>query len=209
MSRYVILGIAGLALGLGIVLGLYKFQQPAGVVHKDTTESTATSIGGDFTLVDQFGVSRSTTEFRGKILLIYFGYTYCPDVCPMALEHITKALQGLGRDRDKITVLFISVDPARDTTEILKLYSTNFDPNIIMLTGSDEALNDAMGKYKVYAKKEKKEEFSDYLINHTSVVYVMGTDGTYLTSFAHSTSPDVIQSILLKVLQTNVSLSSK
>ena len=78
-----------------------------------------------------------------------------------------------------------------------------------MLTGSEKALQDAMSKYKVYAKKEKTEEFSDYLINHTSVVYVMGTDGTYLSSFAHSTIPDVIQSILLKVLQTHVSLPSK
>ena len=205
MPRLFIFGVVGLALGLGVVLGLYKFQQPAGVVHKDATGS-ATSIGGDFTLVDQFGNSRSTSEFRGKILLIYFGYTYCPDVCPMALEHMTKALQELGRDRDKIAVLFVSVDPTRDTTETLKLYSSNFDPNIIMLTGSDAALNDAMNKYRVYAKKEKKAEFSDYLINHTSVVYVMGTDGAYLSSFAHSTSPDAIKLILLKVLQTHVSL---
>lgn len=208
MPKFVIFGVIGLAIGLGIVLGLYKFQQPVSVVHKEIT-GTTTSIGGDFTLVDQFNNSRSTTEFRGKILLIYFGYTYCPDVCPMALEHITKALKGLGKDRDKIVVLFVSVDPARDTTETLKLYSTNFDPNIIMLTGSDEALQDAMDKYRVYAKKEKKEEFSDYLINHTSVVYVMGTDGKYLTSFAHSANPDTIELILLKVLQGHASLSSK
>lgn len=208
MHRFVMLGITGLAIGLGIVLGLYKFQQPAGIVYKDSTDIT-TSIGGDFTLTDQFGKPRSTTEFRGKILLVYFGYTYCPDVCPMALEHITKALQMLGSDRDKITVLFVSVDPTRDTVETLKLYSTNFDPNIIVLTGSETAVQNAMKKYRVYAKKESKPEFSDYLINHTSVVYVMGTDGAYLSSFAHSTSPDAIQSILLKILQAQVFLSSQ
>ncbi|MEI7493464.1 MAG: SCO family protein [Alphaproteobacteria bacterium] len=206
MHRFVILGVAGLAIGLGIVLGLYKFQQPAAVIYKDSTDIT-TSIRGDFTLTDQFGKPRSTTEFRGKILLVYFGYTYCPDVCPMALEHITKALQMLGSDRDKITVLFVSVDPSRDTVETLKLYSTNFDPNIIMLTGPETAVQNAMNKYRVYAKKENKPEFSDYLINHTSVVYVMGTDGTYLSSFAHSTSPEAIQSILLKILQAQVSVS--
>jgi protein SCO1/2 len=194
MHRFVILGVTGLAIGLGIVLGLYKFQQPAAVVYKDSTDIT-TSIGGDFSLTDQFGKARSTTEFRGKILLVYFGYTYCPDVCPMALEHITKAL-------------FVSVDPSRDTVETLKLYSTNFDPNIIMLTGPETAVQNAMNKYRVYAKKENKPEFSDYLINHTSVVYVMGTDGTYLSSFAHSTSPEAIQSILLKILQAQVSVSS-
>ena len=207
MHKFVILGITGLAIGLGIVLGLYNFQQPEAVVYKDSTDIT-TSIGGDFTLTDQFGKSRSTTEFRGKILLVYFGYTYCPDVCPMALEHITKALKMLGSDRDKTTVLFVSVDPSRDTTETLKLYSTNFDPNIIMLTGPETAVQDAMNKYRVYAKKENKPEFSDYLINHTSVVYVMGTDGAYISSFAHSTSSDAIQSILLKILQAQLSLSS-
>ena len=205
MHRFVILGVTGLAIGLGIVLGLYKFQKPAAVVYKDSSDIT-TSIGGDFTLTDQFGKPRSTTEFRSKILLVYFGYTYCPDVCPMALEHITKALQELGRDRDKIAVLFVSVDPTRDTVETLKLYSTNFDPNIIMLTGSETAVQNAMNKYRVYAKKENNPEFSDYLINHTSVVYVMGTDGSYLSSFAHSTSPDAIQSILLKILQAQVIL---
>jgi cytochrome oxidase Cu insertion factor (SCO1/SenC/PrrC family) len=110
MPRFIIFGVFGLAIGLGVVLGLYKFQQPHAIVHKDIAD-TASSIGGDFTLVDQFGNARSTTEFRGKILLIYFGYTYCPDVCPMALEHITKALKDIGRDRDKIAVLFVSVDP--------------------------------------------------------------------------------------------------
>jgi protein SCO1/2 len=208
MHRFFILGLVGLAIGLGVVLGLYKFQQPAGVVYKDSTDITS-SIGGDFSLTDQFGKLRSTTEFRGKILLVYFGYTYCPDVCPMALENITKALQMLGSDRDKIAVLFISVDPSRDTVETLKLYSTNFDPNFIMLTGSESAIQNAMNKYRVYAKKENKLEFSDYLINHTSVVYVMGTDGAYLSSFAHSTSPDAIQSVLLKILQDRVSFLYK
>ena len=160
MNRFVVFTVIGIAIGLGVLLGLYKFQQPTAVIHKNITDSTV-PIGGDFALIDQFGISRSTTEFRDKILLIYFGYTYCPDVCPMALEHITKALQKLGRDRDKIRVIFVSVDPARDTSEILKLYSTNFDPNIIMLTGTQEAVQNAMNKYKVYAKKEKKEGFSD------------------------------------------------
>lgn len=207
MNRFVVLTVTGVALGLGIVLGLYKFQQPAAVIHKNITNSIE-PIGGDFSLIDQFGISRATTEFRGKILLVYFGYTYCPDVCPMALEHMTKALQKLGRDRDKIKVLFVSVDPARDTSEILKLYSTNFDPNIVMLTGTEEEVQTVMRQYKVYAKKENKEGFNDYLVNHTSVVYVMDVKGNYLTSFAHSTSPEEIQKLLLKVLDCHFTLPS-
>lgn len=205
-KRFIIFGLLGLAIGLGLVLGMYKFHQPAGQVHKSITGKNS-EIGGDFTLIDQFGKKRSTTEFRGKIMLIYFGYTYCPDICPMALEHITSALKGLGKDRDKIAVLFVSVDPERDTAENLKLYSTNFDPNIIMLTGTEKDLKDAMSKYKVYAKKEKQEGYSDYLLNHTSVVYVIAENGKYLSSFAHSTNPEIIKSTLLKVLQSNVSIS--
>ena len=208
-KRLIIFATAGLGIGLGILMGLYKFQQPSGVVYKETTSEIANEIGGDFTLVDQHGKDRSTSEFRGKILLIYFGYTYCPDVCPMALEHMTRALKLIGKDRDKIVVLFVSVDPDRDTVDTLRLYSTNFDPNIIMLTGTKKYILDAMEKYRVYAKKEIKEEFSDYLINHTSLVYVMGPDGSYLTSFAHSTLPEKIQSILLKQLQAYVSLPLK
>ncbi len=208
-KRLIILATVGLSLGLGVLLALHKFQESRGVVYKEITSETTPAIGGNFTLVDQHGNSRSTTEFRGKILLLYFGYTYCPDVCPMALEHLTQALQMLGKDRDKIAVLFVSVDPARDTVATLQLYSTNFDPNIIMLTGTAKALQDAMSKYRVYAKRETKEGFSDYLINHTSVVYVMGPDGAYVTSFAHSTAPEKIQSILVKQLQAHVSLPSQ
>jgi cytochrome oxidase Cu insertion factor (SCO1/SenC/PrrC family) len=204
-KRLIILALVGVSTGLGILLALYKFQEPKGVVYKETTSSEAggsdQSIGGDFILVDHNGNPRSTSEFRGKILLIYFGYTYCPDVCPMALEHMTKALQMLGKDRDKIAILFVSVDPTRDTCEVLRLYSTNFDPNIIMLTGTENALQEAMSKYRVYAKKEAKEGFSDYLINHTSVVYVMSQNGSYITSFAHSTAPEKIQEILFKQLR--------
>ncbi len=206
-KRLVILALLGISIGLGITLSIYKFQEPKGIIYKETTVDDAFNkdkkIGGDFTLIDHNGKLRSTSEYRGKILLIYFGYTYCPDVCPMALEHITTALQMLGKDRDKIGVFFVSVDPTRDTCETLKLYSTNFDPNIVMLTGKEEALQDAMSKYKVYAKKEIKEGFSDYLINHTSIVYVIGPDGAYVTSFAHSTVPEKIKTILLNQLNTN------
>lgn len=199
MNRLVVSAVIGCAIGLGIVLGMYKFQQPTAIVYRDITDS-AVVIGGDFTLTDQFGKKRSTTEFRGKILLVYFGYTYCPDVCPMALENISKALKLLKRDRDKIAVVFVSVDPERDTKDVLKLYSENFDRNIIMLTGAQSDVQKAMKKYKVYAKKEAKEGMSHYLMNHTSVVYVMDRNGGYLSSFAHSTPAEEICSILLKIL---------
>lgn len=200
MNRFIVFTVIGCAVGLGILLGIYRFQQPTAVVLKDITDQ-APVIGGDFTLTDQFDKKRSTAEFRGKVLLVYFGYTYCPDVCPMALEHISQALKALKRDRNKVVVLFVSVDPKRDTPEVLKLYSTNFDTNIIMLTGTPDEVQHAMEKYRVYAKKEVKEGMSDYLMNHTSVVYVMDKNGVYLSSFAHSTEAEQIVKILLNVLQ--------
>lgn len=200
MNRLIVFAVIGCAIGLGIVLGIYRFQEPTAIVYKDINDHAAV-IGGDFSLNDQFGKKRSTTEFRGKILLVYFGYTYCPDVCPMALENISKALNALKRDRDKIAVLFVSVDPNRDTPEVLRLYNTNFDRNIIMLTGKPDEVKNAMKKYKVYAKKEVKDGMSDYLMNHTSVVYVMDKEGAYLSSFAHSTDADQILRILLSALR--------
>lgn len=200
MKRFKVFTIIGIAIGLGILFGIYKFQEPNAVIYKDIKD-TSIAIGGDFTLTDQFGKKRSTTESRGKILLIYFGYTYCPDVCPMALENITAALKSMGRDRDKIAVIFVSVDPDRDTPEMLKLYSTNFDSNIVMLTGCKNEVQVAMEKYRVYAKKEAKDGLSDYLINHTSIVYVMDRDGSYLTSFSHTTHAEQIVKILLSVLK--------
>lgn len=200
-KKLIILAFLGISIGLGVTFALYKFQEPQGTIYKETsTIDNNQKIGGDFSLIDQNGKTRSTKEFRGKILLIYFGYTYCPDVCPMALEHMTKALKMIGKDRDKISVLFVTVDPTRDTKEALKIYSTNFDPNIIMLTGNENDIRKAMDQYKVYAKKEVQEGFSDYLINHTSVVYVIDQHGTYATSFAHSTEPEKIKQILLKQL---------
>lgn len=198
-KRYLILAIFGFGIGLAVLFSMYHFQKPESEVLYNQ-ESGVAEIGGDFSLIDQNGNLRSTQEFRGKLLMVYFGYTYCPDVCPMALEHITEALQGLGKDRDKVAVVFVSVDPDRDTLENLKLYSSNFDPNIVMLTGSKAQLEKAMKQYRVYVKKENKPGMSDYLLNHTSVVYLMGADGNYLKGFAHSTAPDVIKSILLRNL---------
>lgn len=199
-KRYLILAIFGFGIGLAVLFAMYQFQKPnSALLHNE--ESGIANIGGDFELTDQNGKLRSTKEFRGKLLMVYFGYTYCPDVCPMALEHITAALKGLGKDRDKVAVIFVSVDPERDTLETLKLYSSNFDPNIVMLTGSPAQLKKAMQQYRVYVKKENKPGMSDYLLNHTSVVYLMGADGKYRQGFAHSTNPEVIKSILLKALQ--------
>lgn len=201
-KRYLILSVFGIGIGFAILFSINRFSQPEGEVIQDFAPLGIADIGGDFTLTDHNGNKRSTTEFRGKLLLIYFGYTYCPDICPMALENITNALKNMSQDRDKIAVIFVSVDPERDTLETLKLYHSNFDPNIIMMTGTQKELEEPMKNYKVYSKREAKHGMSDYLINHTSVVYLMNKNGQYVQGFAHSTKPKKIKEILVKNLTT-------
>jgi protein SCO1/2 len=146
-------------------------------------------IGGPFTLVDQDGETRTEADFKGEYMLIYFGYTYCPDVCPTALNDMGLALGELGKSADKIRPVFITVDPARDTPERLKPYVANFHPRMVGLTGSDEAVTAAAKAYRVYFAKAKTEaEPGEYLMDHTSIIYLMSPDGRYLTHFGHGTS---------------------
>lgn len=151
-------------------------------------------IGGPFTLVDQHGRTRGNADFRGEFTLIYFGYTYCPDVCPTALHQMTLALDELGGKAKAIRPIFITVDPERDTVARLKEYAANFHPRLVALTGDIEAVKQAAKAYRVYFAKAKgsdagKGAGKDYLMDHTSIIYLMDRDGRYLAHFNHQTDP--------------------
>ncbi|MEA2878687.1 MAG: hypothetical protein QOF14_3883 [Hyphomicrobiales bacterium] len=148
-------------------------------------------IGGPFALVDQDGKPRTDADFRGKLLLVYFGFTYCPDVCPTDLQNIGLALDQLGPAGEKIQPLFISVDPERDTVEHLKDYVPMFHPRLIGLTGNAAAIHAAADAYRAYyAKVPLKGD--DYTVDHSSFIYVVGADGQYLGFLPPGTSPDRI-----------------
>ena len=152
-------------------------------------------IGGPFTLVDHDGGTRGNGDFEGQHLLIFFGYTYCPDVCPTALSDMALALDELGADAAKVRPLFITVDPARDTPERLKDYVANFHPRLIGLTGSEQAVNAVAKAYRVYFAKSNTEAGpGEYLMDHTSIIYLMGPDGRYLTHFTRGTSSESMAS---------------
>ena len=171
----------------------------------------AAAIGGPFSLIDHLGRAVSEADFKGRFMLIYFGYTYCPDVCPTALTNISAVLDDLGEAGEKIAPIFISVDPARDTSEHLKEYLTHFHPRIIGLTGAEAEIKAAAKAYKVFYKKDTEAEAhahaaggahshdaddQDYDVDHASVVFLMGPDGVYRTRFSHATSPeDMIREI--------------
>lgn len=153
-------------------------------------------IGGPFTLVDGDGRTRTDAEFRGRLMLIYFGYTYCPDVCPTELQAMAQAVELLGEDASKVQPIFITVDPERDSPEVVKAYAANFGAGMIGLTGTPEQVAQAARAYRVYYRKASSESATDYLMDHSSIIYLMGPDGRFLTHFSRGAAPaDMAQAI--------------
>ena len=150
--------------------------------------SSRALIGGPFRLVDHTGVIRSNKDYKGKLMLVYFGYTHCPDICPGDLQIMSAALDQLGTRAKNIVPLFITVDPERDTVKQLSGYVSYFHKSLVGLTGSVTDIAAAAKAYRVYyGKVENKENPSNYLMNHSSLIYLMDTEGNYLTHFNHGT----------------------
>jgi len=137
-------------------------------------------IGGPFTLTDHEGKRRSSTEFTSKLLVIYFGYTYCPDICPLDLTAIADAIERLGSDSGKVQPLFITVDPERDTPERLALYVSSIHPRLVGLTGSAEEIGKVALAYKAYFARSAGGSSVDYAVDHTSFIYFADPTGEYL-----------------------------
>jgi cytochrome oxidase Cu insertion factor (SCO1/SenC/PrrC family) len=146
-------------------------------------------IGGPFSLVDHTGKARSDVDFRGKLLLIYFGYTYCPDVCPTDLQQIGLAIDGLGAAGEAVQPLFITLDPERDTSAHLAEYVPLFHPRLIGLTGSAEQIRYVAGAYKVYYAKYPPGS-PDYVVDHSSFIYLVDETGKYIGFFPPGTAAD-------------------
>ncbi|MEI8296013.1 MAG: SCO family protein [Alphaproteobacteria bacterium] len=184
--------LVGLPLILLTIAGflVYRATKDIAVVWEKAEQESSTSavfVGGPFRLVDSQGAIRTDSEFRGKYLMVYFGYTFCPDICPMALTNISQALPLLGNDRDQVVPLFITVDPERDTQNALRDYSSHFHPNIIMLTGTLEQITPMMKSYRAYGTKVKDDKATDYLMDHSTLIYLMDRQGRLLRFFPHTT----------------------
>ncbi len=155
-------------------------------------------IGGPFELTDHQGKTITDATFRGRYMLIYFGYTYCPDVCPTKLAEMTNALDAFAQQAParagKIVPIFISVDPDRDTSDVLRDYRKHFHPRLVALTGSESQLRAITKAYRAYFSKvypdEKTRAAKEYLMDHTSYVYLMGPDGRYVTHFTAASTAD-------------------
>jgi protein SCO1/2 len=150
------------------------------------------AIGGPFELVSHKGETMRDTDFRGAYMLVMFGYTSCPDICPTELQTITETMELLGPAAAKVRPLMITVDPARDTPEVLADYVSNFHPTIIGLTGSVDQVKAAAKAYKVFFAKGEVDSEGDYFMDHSSFIYLMSPDGVYLHHFAPNIPPEAM-----------------
>ena len=160
-------------------------------------------VGGPFTLINQDGQTVTDKDFSGKYMLIFFGYTYCPDVCPTELQVMTQALVTMGERAASIRPLFITIDPERDTPEVMKSYVENFGGNLIGLTGSAEQIAAVAKAYRVYYKRAGSADASDYLMDHSSIIYLMGPDGRFVKHMAYTTDAPRLAAELKEMLTTS------
>jgi protein SCO1/2 len=200
LMRGLLIGLAGLvlAVALGLVVRALWLDPRAGGGRDGTVTGTAL-VGGPFELTDQDGKRVSDTQFRGKLMLVFFGYIFCPDVCPTTLLDVGQALEKLGKDAGQVQPIFITIDPERDTPAAMKDFLGNFDPRVIGLTGTPSEIQAAAKAYRVYYAKAAGKE-RDYLMDHSVFIYLMDRDGKYVTHFTNKQRADEIAAAIRKFL---------
>ena len=149
------------------------------------------TIGGPFRLIDGAGHSVSDADFHGKFMLVYFGYTFCPDVCPTTLNQVALAMDRLGARAGRVQPLFITVDPQRDTPDVIGRYVAAFGPRLIGLTGMPDAIAAVVREYRVYAGTPQAAE-GGYTVDHSSILYLMGPDGRFVAAIPAAASGEAI-----------------
>ncbi len=160
-------------------------------------------VGGPFSLVDHTGKRVSEKDFLGRYMLVFFGYTYCPDICPTELQVMTAALDSMGAAADPIQPLFITVDPARDTPQVLADYVGNFGPKLIGLTGSPAEIATVAKAYRAYYAKAGAGGTEDYLMDHSSTIILMGPNGRFVKYFTYTTDAAALAVALKEALTTS------
>ncbi len=199
----VIIGLVGIYSIVGLTP---KNKAKPGELSNPSFEKEAnTSIGGDFNLVDMTGKEVSLKDYDGKFLMIYFGFTNCPDICPTSLQVMSRVMEILPpKDAIKIQPIFVSVDPKRDTPQKLQKYlSGNFHESIVGLTGSEEQIANVTKAYRIYHAKvdDSSADEDNYLINHTSLIYLTDENGHYLMHFSLEDQAEQVASRISEALK--------
>lgn len=173
-SRRLAIALGVFVLGLASIAGgLFAWRQ--------AQDDAPPAVGGPFTLTDQNGRTVTQADLKGQPSLLFFGFTHCPDICPSTLYEVTQMFEALGKDAD-VRAVFITVDPERDTRQVMKDYLGSFDPRIIGLTGSKEQIDAVTRAFRVYARKVEQKD-TDYTMDHTAMVYLMDSRGRFVGGF--------------------------
>jgi protein SCO1/2 len=200
-TRVILLALAGLVIGMAAAIAVLPGGLQRLLSGTAVTSIGKATVGGPFSLIDHHGKRVTDQDFRGRLMLIYFGFTFCPDVCPTGLQVMAAAIDKLGSKGEEVVPILITVDPERDTAEALAQYVTNFHPRLVGLTGSLAEIQSVARAYRVYFRKVKDEVSSQpYTIDHTSIVYLMGRDGQFVTHFTHTTPPDTMVAGIAKAM---------
>ncbi|MEZ5833514.1 MAG: SCO family protein [Dongiaceae bacterium] len=186
MRRALVAGLLAILVICGVLL--YQLYQRT-MVGEAGGEAL---IGGPFELTDQDGDTVTNQTYQGKLRLVYFGYTFCPDACPTALGIMSAAIDKLDVAADRVVPIFITVDPDRDTAQVMKDYVSNFNPRMVGLTGTPEQIAKVAKEYRVFYQKAPGSSPGDYLMDHTTLTYLMDGDGKYITHFGPDATPDQI-----------------
>jgi protein SCO1/2 len=197
------LTVAGLAVGALTALALIpEARQRLLPAASNVRVWGQALIGGPFTLTDHTGKRVTDADFRGRYMLVFFGYTYCPDVCPSTLQVVSQALDKLGPKAERIAPIFITVDPERDTPQQLALYLQSFHPRLVGLTGTRAEIDAALDAYRVRGVRKRVDPKSTagYTVDHPAQIYVMGPDGKYRTFLDYTKGAESMAATLARVL---------
>ena len=164
-------------LGLALLVAACTKGGGASSEKFEYTDITGVAIGSDFRLTDHNGHQRSLSDFRGKVIAIFFGFTHCPDVCPTALAELAQTVKQLGSQGDEVQILFITVDPARDTRKVLAQYVPAFDPRFLGLYGDSETTAKVAGAYKVFYAAQQPNASGNYTVDHTAALFLIDRQG--------------------------------
>ena len=179
---------------LSIGTGLWVYKQT-----KNNNLNKATLVGGSYSLTDHNGNSVTDKSFSDKFKIIYFGYTFCPDICPTGMAVISQALDLLGNKAKRIKPIFITVDPKRDNVEIMAEYHNHFHPSFSNLTGTLDQIRRVAKLYRVYYKKSDASEAENYLMDHSSIMYVLSPEGEYINHFGPEITPAQIEAFFNRI----------
>ncbi len=168
-----------------------------------TSDVTGASFGRDFALTDANGKARTLADFRGKAVVMFFGYTQCPDVCPTTLATLAEAMKQLGADADRVQVLFVTIDPARDTAELLRNYVPAFDKRFLGLHGDDDATQRVAREFNIIYQKQPGPKPDTYTMDHSAGTYIFDAQGRLRLFVNHGQSPEVFTHDLREILRTS------